>query len=391
VNKSDTPPNPADREETPSAEHRFFELLSTHPRLRVRAAARPHCQRWIEEWRRHRPGDDDGSHDPLSQEHTLSFFEALGRNRGLKGWHFHQAIRAVELWTTEVEPVDWAKAFDWASHCDQVRDLEANHRTLLREVEQSALAEYPPGPDDHRPAPDEERIIAAISADSIRRIRLRKLAVATETTYLPWIKRYARFCLRRAKMAPMETIPVALPLYLDYLALERQVAEETQRVALNAIVFLARHVAGIDDFQIEFHKSRVQSKRPKTVLSRQEIDRIFGKLSDPWKLISQVAYGSGLRQMATLRLRVKDLDFAQGTIFVHDAKGGKHRVVPLPKALEGRLQRHLKKLKAQHEQNLAIGEGVVHGLFAKSMCGYRPSQKFRMARVKRAASELAKR
>jgi integrase len=104
-----------------------------------------------------------------------------------------------------------------------------------------------------------------------------------------------------------------------------------------------------------FHKSRVQSKRPKTVLSRQEINSIFARLSDPWKLICQVAYGGGLRQMATLRLRVKDLDFAHGTIEVHDAKGGKHRMVPLPKRLESKLQRHLEKLEAQHEQNLAVG------------------------------------
>jgi Phage integrase family len=83
-------------------------------------------------------------------------------------------------------------------------------------------------------------------------------------------------------------------------------------------------------------------------------------LDDPWKLATQLMYGSGLRLMETLRLRVKDLDFDQGTITVHDGKGGKHRVVPLPKALEKHLKDHLDKAREKHRQDLVAGAGDVH-------------------------------
>jgi len=71
-------------------------------------------------------------------------------------------------------------------------------------------------------------------------------------------------------------------------------------------------------------------------------------------------YGSGLRVIECMRLRVKDLDFDQGTITIHDGKGGKHRVVPLPKALESRLQEHLQETREKHRQDLAAGAGEVH-------------------------------
>ena len=82
---------------------------------------------------------------------------------------------------------------------------------------------------------------------------------------------------------------------------------------------------------------------------------MLGFLEDPWKLAAQLLYGSGLRVMECLRLRVKDIDFGHGTIAIHDAKGGKHRLVPLPKALEPRLQSHLAANREKHRLDLIAG------------------------------------
>jgi integron integrase len=95
-------------------------------------------------------------------------------------------------------------------------------------------------------------------------------------------------------------------------------------------------------------------------MTREEVRAVFARLEDPWKLCAQVMYGSGLRLMEAMRLRVKDLDFGQGTITIHDAKGGKHRTVTLPRALESRLQSHLTQLREKHLQDLAVGAGDVH-------------------------------
>ncbi|MEX1113610.1 MAG: tyrosine-type recombinase/integrase [Akkermansiaceae bacterium] len=95
-------------------------------------------------------------------------------------------------------------------------------------------------------------------------------------------------------------------------------------------------------------------------MTREEVRSVFARLEDPWKLSAQVMYGSGLRLMEAMRLRVKDLDFGQGTITIHDGKGGKHRIVTLPKALEDRLNRHLSSLQEKHLQDLVVGAGDAH-------------------------------
>lgn len=167
---------------SPSPQQRFFDLLQSHPRHRVRANGIPHCLRWIEEWQTFQDTADTSTHEhhPHSESGTLAFFENLATRSWLKDWHFHQAIRCVELWTREVEPSEWAQNFDWDSYCDQVQDLDNDHRNLVREIEDSALAEYPPEPDDRRPAPDEPEILAKIESDVRRKVRQRKLSINTE-------------------------------------------------------------------------------------------------------------------------------------------------------------------------------------------------------------------
>jgi integron integrase len=188
-------------------------------------------------------------------------------------------------------------------------------------------------------------------------------AVATEQTYVSWVRRFSRFRLRRLREAALEPFePSSAAQYLSYLALERQISPATQRQALNALVFLARHVHDLKDEDVLIHltPARGGTRRPPVVLTREEVRQVLAHLDDPWKLLVELMYGSGLRQREALALRVKDIDFGQGAITVHDGKGGKHRLVPLPRALESRLKTFLAGAKLRHEQDRAVGLGDSH-------------------------------
>jgi integron integrase len=193
-----------------------------------------------------------------------------------------------------------------------------------------------------------------------RAIRLKNMAVSTEETYVYWNCRFIRFCHQKLGQSPQAAGPSAITAYLDFLALERNVAPATQKQALNAMAFLVKNVFGIAEFTLDHITPACGQRRPPVVMTRAEVRSVIARLEGPWKLAAQLMYGSGLRVMETLRLRVKDLDFGQGTITIHDGKGGRHRIVPLPKTLEQRLNDHLAAAHAKHLQDLAVGAGDVH-------------------------------
>ena len=168
--------------------------------------------------------------------------------------------------------------------------------------------------------PDTDAEIASI-ADALRRsLRLASLAYATEETYVHWDIRFTRFCLECLKQTPQDAGTAALTAYLDYLALERRVSASTQKQALNAMVFLTKKVFGVEEFTIDKPTHGHTYRRPPVVLSHREVTAVLTHLDDPWKLAAQLMYGSGLRVIECMRLRIKDLDFDQGTITVHDGK-----------------------------------------------------------------------
>ncbi|MCX6864782.1 MAG: integron integrase, partial [Verrucomicrobia bacterium] len=271
-----------------------------------------------------------------------------------------------------------AATYDWKGLADQAHALEPDHRTLGRENIQ-VRAVLPSGCgvppqtvlgasraglssqlSEGSALPDTDAEIARIT-DALRRaIRLAGLAYATEQTYVHWAGRFTRFCLEYLKQTPRDAVPPAITAYLDYLALERNVAPATQKQALNAMAFLTKKVFSIEDFTLEHITPARGGRRPPVVMTRDEVRSVLAHLEGPWKLAAQLMYGSGMRIMECMRLRVKDLDFGQGTITVHDGKGNRHRVVPLPRALESTLQSHLAAAREKHLQDLAVGAGDVH-------------------------------
>jgi len=293
-----------------------------------------------------------------SQSATEEFLLNLLHPQPLQPWQFKQAIRAVAWLTRDILHLPWATLLHWESLADQARPLEPDHRTIGREtIRIPAVSTILPATD---PLPKVEDEVARIVEELRRALRLDGLSYATEQTYVGWNIRFTRFCLIRLKQTPQAAGPQAITDYLNYLALERNVSASTQKQALNAMVFLTRKVFGNTEFTMEKPAHGHSYRRPPIVLTRHEVQAVLSFLEDPWKLAAQLMYGSGLRLMETLRLRVKDIDFGQGTILIHDGKGGKHRVTSLPLALESRLKEHLVKESKKHITDLAGGYGEVH-------------------------------
>ncbi len=188
-------------------------------------------------------------------------------------------------------------------------------------------------------------------------IRLKHYSIRTERAYGDWIR---RFILFHDKRHPREMGSAEIEAFLTHLAVERQVAASTQNQALNALVFLYRQVLRKD---LDGPIQPVRAKRPKrlpTVLTKQEALTVIDHLSGTYQLMTMIFYGSGLRLMECLRLRVKDVDFAQRQIVVRDGKGMKDRVTMLPEGVVQPLQEHLRYVKRLHEEDIEKGFGFVY-------------------------------
>ena len=194
--------------------------------------------------------------------------------------------------------------------------------------------------------------------DQVRDVlRLKHYSLRTERSYCDWIERFIRFHQLRH---PKEMGEVEVSSFLTQLARDGQVAAATQNQALSALLFLYKHVL---KQEIGWLNNVERIKRPArvpVVLTRDEVHKIFSHLHGMPRLMAGLLYGSGLRLMECVRLRVKDIDFGYARITVREGKGGKDRVTMLPVNLAPVLQRQLQKVKVQHEQDIDDGFGHVH-------------------------------
>jgi integrase len=161
-------------------------------------------------------------------------------------------------------------------------------------------------------------------------MRFKHFSHRTEEAYWHWIK---GFILFHGKRHPREMHAAEVRAYLTHLASERDVAAATQSQALNAIVFLYREVLGLPLGQIgEIERPRRKPKLP-SVLTKAELQRVLAAVEPGYELICRLLYGTGMRLLEGLRVRVQDVDFGQGQIAIHDGKGFKDRITMLPKEM----------------------------------------------------------
>lgn len=187
--------------------------------------------------------------------------------------------------------------------------------------------------------------------------RLRHLSLSTERAYADLIRRFIIF---HRKCHPSEMGAEEIRQFLSHLAVEGNVAASTQNVALCALLFLYRDVLGLELPYVEGIQRAKRPVRLPVVFSRQEVDALLSRLPGSYKLMGGLLYGSGLRLMESLRLRVKDLDFDYGEILVRDGKGEKDRRTLPPRLLVDGLRRQLGRAKVLHEQDLREGYGEVY-------------------------------
>jgi len=188
-------------------------------------------------------------------------------------------------------------------------------------------------------------------------LRYYHYAYRTEQTYCQWIKRYLKYF--NYKKHPREMGDAEVERFLSYLATDEKVAASTQRQALNSIVFLYREVLDIELGEISPIRSKRQVKPP-TVLTQKEIQDVLRRIDGTHQLMAQLLYGCGLRLMECIRLRVQDVDFGKGRVFVRGGKGGKDRTVVLPESLRDALAKHIDRVEGLHEKDIKEGFGEVY-------------------------------
>jgi len=187
-------------------------------------------------------------------------------------------------------------------------------------------------------------------------LRARHYSLRTEEAYAAWVRRYVVF---HGKRHPTEMGEAEINAFLSDLAVRKKVSASTQNQALSALLFLYRNVLGKS---VESLGDVVRARRPErlpVVLTPAEVKSVLSRLDGTPRLVATLLYGSGMRLMECLRLRVKDVDFALNQILIRDGKGQKDRRTMLPEALKPALGAHLADVKALHDADLASGSGEV--------------------------------
>lgn len=188
-------------------------------------------------------------------------------------------------------------------------------------------------------------------------LRTRHYSIRTEQAYIDWAR---RFILFHDKRHPQDMGAAEVGVFLTHLAVDRQVSASTQNQAKAALLYLYKQVLGVD---LPWLDEVVQAKRPRrlpVVLTPSEVRTLLQHMDGTTGLIAELLYGTGMRLLEGLRLRVKDIEFARREIVVREGKGGKDRVTVLPENLIAPLQAQLHKARALHEKDLAAGLGRVY-------------------------------
>jgi len=280
----------------------------------------------------------------IAPDDLNSWLETLARDPSLAHWRLRQCVDALRLLFSHLLKAPWAGEFDWAHWLTDGVRLANDHPTVARSFESSG--ESPGGrhrlaqrhPELHR------RFVAAV--------RLSDYSINTEQSYASWIN---RFLLFHRDTDPGDCGEGEVAAFLEHLAVRRKVAGATQAQALNALVFFFAQVVQRPLGEIGPFKRPTRARRIPVVLSPHEVTQLLDAIDGMKGLMARLMYGSGLRVMECVRLRVQDLDFDYQQVTVRCGKGKKDRVVPMPRALREPLRRQSVWRQGLHERDLAAG------------------------------------
>ena len=192
-------------------------------------------------------------------------------------------------------------------------------------------------------------------------IRLKHYSYRTERAYIDWVKRFFTYFnnIRNRDIHVQDLSPVDITEYLTYLAVKKGVSSSTQNQAFNALLFLFRNVLKIEVKDLDQTVRAKRGQRLPVVLTPEEVQKLLEHIKSDYVLLTQLIYGSGLRLTEAARLRISDIDFDNGLIFVRSGKGDKDRSTMLAESIIKPLREHLKKVREIHEKDLVLGCGEV--------------------------------
>ncbi len=277
-----------------------------------------------------------------------NWFECLGRDVRIPDWQHRQKVDALRLLFCYLLKTPWADNFDW-DHCLLgARPLGSDHPTVARTYE--LIPKQLSKPNSHlgKAFPELHRKFLAA-------IRIPDYSINTERSYLGWVDRFLRF----HRKSPRDCAEADVASFLEHLAIRGRVAGATQAQALNALVFFFSCVMEQPLGEIGPFRRPKRPRRIPTVLSPVEIESILASIQGVTGLMVRLMYGTGMRVMECVRVRILDLDFAYRQIVVRAGKGKKDRVVPMPGVIIDALHHQIERVRVQHERDLVAGFGSV--------------------------------
>ena len=286
--------------------------------------------------------------DQLTAERVVIYLLAVGNSKSLEDWQINQAIDAVHIFIRDVLKHEYITEIDWDSYKQDVSYTPQSNMLNIESLNIPELIAQTVMKFDQTLRDSYGDILTRM----VKVLRVRNYSKRTEKTYLMWTGQFLRF-LEGAIGADISSTQVRA--YLEYLAIERRVSPNTQKQALNALVFLfkfglERELGNIGDFI----KAKSTKHLP-VVLSKQEVKCVLSQITNPKHfLMAGLLYGSGLRVMECVRLRVQDIDFDYKQIMVRNGKGFKDRIVPLPARFEAALKDQIKDVETLHKADLKL-------------------------------------
>ena len=281
----------------------------------VRPVAAPYFVRWVRRFLS-RPASDE----PLADQ-VRGFCEELDRNGRFEGWQVRQADEPLRIYF-----VNFLKRTDW-------------HRRPVNTVV------------------DEQGTTSPLAAlEQLRtRLRTRHYSYRTECTYADWVRRFLDYAAQQQGVPHPRVESEVVRDYLTHLAVRQRVSASTQNQAFCAILFLCREVLGVDVESVSPGVKAKRGERLPVVLSMPETLALLGVMSGTPRLMAALIYGGGLRVSECCELRIKDIDFDQGLVFVRSGKGDKDRSTLLAEVGREQLRAHLRESEAQHQADRRAG------------------------------------
>jgi len=325
-------------------QHYLNALIDRKVAVAARKWYAQHLQRFLKE-----QGLSGDAIPAIPRAIVEAYLRKQAANADLQDWQFRQLVESIQIYFEQVAPPDWEKPIDWGYFSGGGQSLPVDHATIAREPlprRGSSKRNYRPLAAHHQAAIDQ--LVAAI--------RLRHLSIRTEQSYSHWVKRFFFFF----PDTPVDELGGAqVEAFLSDLAQNRNVSPSTQNLALTSLAFMFKEVLEKPFEGLEFARANRPRRLP-VVLSQAEVGALLEMMEGTYLLLAGLMYGTGMRLMECIRLRVKDVDFHYGQITVRSGKGDKDRVVPLPDRYVDELKLHLADVKALHYDDLGAGFGEVY-------------------------------